>query len=237
MRMMPWAAISVVSFFGDRIHLSQKMRLVIQFVCALVFLAGQSATLQTSTEVAPAYLIPLCLMLAIYIVGRANFYNFMDGINGIAGLTGILAFCGLVLYAHYVQAKATSFMPELSLYIACACLGFLPLNFPKAQVFMGDTGSLALGGIIAVFAIMIRKEIMIPIFCGVFVAENLSVVMQVTWFKYTRHKYGEGRRIFKMSPLHHHFQKVGYHESKIVMRFLIIGIMLAVLTIVTLKLR
>jgi phospho-N-acetylmuramoyl-pentapeptide-transferase len=102
---------------------------------------------------------------------------------------------------------------------------------------MGDTGSLALGGIIAVFAIMIRKEIMIPIFCGIFLAENLSVVLQVSWFKYTRRKYGEGRRIFRMSPLHHHYQKLGYHESKIVMRFLIVGIMLAVLTIVTLKIR
>jgi phospho-N-acetylmuramoyl-pentapeptide-transferase len=102
---------------------------------------------------------------------------------------------------------------------------------------MGDTGSLALGGVIAVFAILIRKEIMIPIFCGIFLIENLSVVMQVGYFKYTKHRFGEGRRIFLMSPLHHHFQIKGYHESKIVIRFFIIGIMLAVLTIVTLKLR
>jgi phospho-N-acetylmuramoyl-pentapeptide-transferase len=129
---------------------------------------------------------------------------------------------------------------ELAIYIAAfvgACIGFLWYNSYPAQVFMGDTGSLALGGIIAVFAIIIRKEIMIPIFCGIFLMENLSVILQVSYFKYTRRKFGEGRRIFKMSPLHHHYQKLGYHESKIVMRFMIIGIMLAVLTIVTLKIR
>ena len=118
-----------------------------------------------------------------------------------------------------------------------ACVGFLWYNSFPAQVFMGDTGSLSLGGIIAVVAILISKELLIPILCGVFLIENLSVVLQVGWFKYTKKKYGEGRRIFKMSPLHHHYQKLGYHESKIVTRFWIIGIMLAVLTIVTLKLR
>jgi phospho-N-acetylmuramoyl-pentapeptide-transferase len=129
---------------------------------------------------------------------------------------------------------------ELAIYISAfvgACIGFLWYNSYPAQVFMGDTGSLALGGIVAVFAILIRKEIMIPIFCGIFLVENLSVVMQVGYFKYTKRKFGAGRRIFLMSPLHHHFQIKGYHESKIVIRFLIIGIMLAVLTIVTLKLR
>ena len=118
-----------------------------------------------------------------------------------------------------------------------ACVGFLWYNSYPAQVFMGDTGSLSLGGIIAVVAILIRKELLIPILCGVFLIENLSVVLQVGWFKYTKQKYGEGRRIFKMSPLHHHYQKLGYHESKIVTRFWIVGIMLAVLTAVTLKLR
>ncbi|NBY16133.1 MAG: phospho-N-acetylmuramoyl-pentapeptide-transferase, partial [Betaproteobacteria bacterium] len=108
--------------------------------------------------------------------------------------------------------------------------------FP-AQVFMGDTGSLALGGIIATFAIMVRKELLIPILCGIFLVENISVIMQVSYFKYTKKKYGEGRRIFKMSPLHHHYQKSGYHESKIVTRFWIIGIMLAIVTIITLKVR
>ena len=111
------------------------------------------------------------------------------------------------------------------------------VQFISAQVFMGDTGSLSLGGIIVVVAILIRKELLLPILCGIFLIENLSVVLQVGWFKYTKKKYGEGRRIFKMSPLHHHYQKLGYHESKIVTRFWIVGIMLAVITIVTLKLR
>ena len=118
-----------------------------------------------------------------------------------------------------------------------ACIGFLWYNSYPAQVFMGDTGSLAIGGIIAVFAIAIKKELLIPVICGIFLMENLSVMMQVAWFKYTKKKYGEGRRIFLMSPLHHHYQKKGIHEAKIVARFWIIGILLAVLSIVTLKLR
>jgi len=118
-----------------------------------------------------------------------------------------------------------------------ACIGFLWYNSFPAQVFMGDTGSLALGGIIATLAIIIRKELLIPILCGVFVIENLSVMIQVGYFKYTKKKFGEGQRVFKMAPLHHHYQKVGYHESKIVTRFWIISIALAVLAIITLKLR
>ena len=118
-----------------------------------------------------------------------------------------------------------------------ACIGFLWYNSYPAQVFMGDTGSLAIGGIIAVFAIAIRKELLIPVICGIFLIENVSVMMQVAWFKYTKKKYGEGRRIFLMSPLHHHYQKKGMHEAKIVARFWIVGIMLAVISIVTLKLR
>jgi phospho-N-acetylmuramoyl-pentapeptide-transferase len=117
------------------------------------------------------------------------------------------------------------------------CIGFLWYNSYPAQVFMGDTGSLALGGIIAAFAIAIRKEMLIPVLCGIFLVENLSVMIQVAYFKYTKRKYGEGRRVFLMSPLHHHYQKLGFHESKIVTRFWIIGIFLAVITIVTLKLR
>jgi phospho-N-acetylmuramoyl-pentapeptide-transferase len=118
-----------------------------------------------------------------------------------------------------------------------ATVGFLWYNSYPAQIFMGDTGSLSIGGIIAVFAIIIRKELLIPILCGIFLVENLSVVMQVSWFKYTKRKYGEGRRIFKMAPLHHHFQMKGYPEAKIVTRFWIIGILLAVITVVTLKIR
>merc|ERR1711879_398023 len=129
---------------------------------------------------------------------------------------------------------------ELVIFIAAfvgACIGFLWYNTHPAQVFMGDTGSLTLGGIIAVFAIAIRKELLIPIICGIFLVENLSVIIQVSYFKRTKKKYGEGRRIFLMSPLHHHYQKKGFHESKIVTRFWIIGIFLAVLSFVTLKLR
>ncbi|MEI6682623.1 MAG: phospho-N-acetylmuramoyl-pentapeptide-transferase [Bacteroidota bacterium] len=190
--------------------------------------------------------IPIIIFIIIAVSNGANLTDGLDGLatgtSAIIGLTlGVLAYVsGNIFFANYLNIMYIPNAGELVVYISAfvgACIGFLWYNSFPAQVFMGDTGSLALGGIIAVFAIMIRKEIMIPIFCGVFVAENLSVVMQVTWFKYTRHKYGEGRRIFRMSPLHHHFQKVGYHESKIVMRFLIIGIMLAVLTIVTLKLR
>ena len=118
-----------------------------------------------------------------------------------------------------------------------ACIGFLWYNSFPAQVFMGDTGSLSIGGIIAVLALSMRKELLIPLLCGIFLIENLSVIIQVAYFKYTRKKYGEGRRIFKMSPLHHHYQKLGMHESKIVARFLIVGIMLAAITLATLKLR
>jgi phospho-N-acetylmuramoyl-pentapeptide-transferase len=130
---------------------------------------------------------------------------------------------------------------ELTVFVSAfigATVGFLWYNSYPAQVFMGDTGSLALGGIIAVFAVLIRKELFIPILCGVFVVENVSVMMQVGWFKYTRHRYGAGRRIFLMAPLHHHFQKKGYAEPKIVIRFLIIGVLLAVITVLTtLKIR
>ena len=129
---------------------------------------------------------------------------------------------------------------ELTVFVAAfmgACIGFLWYNAFPAQVFMGDTGSLAIGGIIATLAILVRKELIIPVLCGIFLAENLSVVIQVSYFKYTKKKYGEGRRIFLMSPLHHHYQKKGLHESKIVSRFWIVGIMLAILSVVTLKLR
>jgi len=190
--------------------------------------------------------IPIIIFIIIAVSNGANLTDGLDGLatgtSAIIGITlGVLAYVsGNIVIASYLNIMYIPNTGELAIYISAfvgACIGFLWYNSYPAQVFMGDTGSLALGGIIAVFAIMIRKEIMIPIFCGIFLAENLSVVMQVGWFKYTRRRYGEGRRIFRMSPLHHHFQKTGYHESKIVMRFLIVGIMLAVLTIVTLKLR
>nr|GFD25840.1 phospho-N-acetylmuramoyl-pentapeptide-transferase homolog [Tanacetum cinerariifolium] len=147
---------------------------------------------------------------------------------------------GNALLADYLDVMFIPDSGELVVFCTAfvgACIGFLWYNSYPAQVFMGDTGSLALGGIITVLALAVRKELLIPILCGVFIIENLSVVVQVSWFKYTKRKYGEGRRLLRMSPLHHHFQKLGYHESKIVSRFWIIGIMLAIITLVTLKLR
>jgi phospho-N-acetylmuramoyl-pentapeptide-transferase len=179
----------------------------------------------------------------------SNGANMTDGLDGLAtgtsaiiGTTlGILAYVsGNVFFADYLNIMYLPNSGELVIYMAAfvgACVGFLWYNSYPAQVFMGDTGSLALGGIIAVFAIAIRKELLIPVLCGIFLVENLSVMLQVGYFKYTKKKFGEGRRIFKMAPLHHHFQKLGMHESKIVTRFWIAGVMLAILTIVTLKLR
>jgi phospho-N-acetylmuramoyl-pentapeptide-transferase len=190
--------------------------------------------------------IPIIIFIIIAVSNGANLTDGLDGLatgsSAIIGLTlGILAYVsGNIVFANYLNIMYIPNTGELAIYISAfvgACIGFLWYNTYPAQVFMGDTGSLALGGIVAVFAILIRKEIMIPIFCGIFLIENLSVVMQVGYFKYTKRRFGAGRRIFLMSPLHHHFQVKGYHESKIVIRFFIIGIMLAVLTIVTLKLR
>jgi phospho-N-acetylmuramoyl-pentapeptide-transferase len=190
--------------------------------------------------------VPIVIFIIIAVSNGANLTDGLDGLatgtSAIVGLTlGVFAYVsGNIVFANYLNIMYIPNSGELAIYISAfvgACIGFLWYNSYPAQVFMGDTGSLALGGIIAVFAIMIRKEILIPIFCGVFLVENLSVVMQVSWFKYTRRKFGVGRRIFKMAPLHHHYQLKGYHESKIVLRFFIINIMLAVLSIVTLKLR
>jgi len=189
------------------------------------------------------------LFVIFIITAVSNAANLTDGIDGLAA--GVSAIIGVTLavfayatgnsiFADYLNVLYIPNSSELVIFGACflaACIGFLWYNAFPAQVFMGDTGSLALGSIIAVFAILIRKELLIPIFCGIFMAETLSVVIQVGYFKYTKSKYGEGRRILLMSPLHHHFQKKGIPEPKLVMRFYIVGIMLAVLTIVTLKLR
>jgi phospho-N-acetylmuramoyl-pentapeptide-transferase len=195
-----------------------------------------------------AFLIFIPIVILI-ITGVSNGANLTDGMDGLAtsvsaiiGATlGILAWVsGNIIFADYLNIMYLPNTGELTIFISAfvgACIGFLWYNTYPAQVFMGDTGSLAIGGIIAVFAILIRKELLIPILCGIFVVESLSVLMQVSYFKYTRRKYGEGKRIFKMSPLHHHYQVLGYPEPKIVQRFVIVGIMLAVFTIVTLKLR
>lgn len=195
-----------------------------------------------------AFLIFIPIVIFI-ITGVSNGANLTDGMDGLAagssaimGVTlGILAWVsGNIVFADYLNIMYLPNVGELTVFIAAfvgATVGFLWFNTYPAQVFMGDTGSLALGGIIAVFAIIIRKELLIPIICGVFLAESISVIIQVSWFKYTRIKYGEGRRIFLMAPLHHHYQKKGYPEPKIVLRFFIIGIALAIFALITLKLR
>ncbi|CAM1351044.1 phospho-N-acetylmuramoyl-pentapeptide-transferase [Tenacibaculum crassostreae] len=190
------------------------------------------------------------IFITVFIVtGVSNGANLTDGIDGLAaGSSAIMVVTlaifawvsGNIIFADYLDVMYIPKSGEMTVFIlafAGALIGFLWYNTFPAQVFMGDTGSLTIGGIIAVIAIAIRKELLLPILAGIFVVENLSVILQVSWFKYTKKKFGEGRRIFKMSPLHHHYQKSGYHESKIVVRFWIVGILLAVFTIVTLKLR
>ena len=190
--------------------------------------------------------IPLVILI---VTAVSNGANMTDGLDGLAA--GTSAVVGLVLaifayvssniiFSDYLNIMFIPRSEELVIFMGAfsgACVGFLWYNSFPAQVFMGDTGSLAIGGIIAVFSLAIRKELLIPLFCGIFLVENLSVMMQVAYFKYTKKKYGEGKRIFLMAPLHHHYQKKGYHESKIVSRFWIAGMMLAILSIATLKLR
>jgi len=194
-------------------------------------------------------LVVFMFFVIVIITAISNGANITDGIDGLAtgtsaiiGVTlAILAYVsGNTVIADYLNIMYIPDSGELVIFAGAfvgACVGFLWYNSYPAQVFMGDTGSLAIGGIIAVFAIMIRKELMLPLLCGIFVVENLSVVMQVSWFKFTKKRFGEGRRIFLMAPLHHHYQKKGFHEAKIVTRFWIICIMLAILTVITLKLR
>jgi len=190
--------------------------------------------------------IPIVIFIVIAV---SNGANMTDGLDGLA--TGTSAIVGIALailayvsshvrFSDYLNVMYIPLAEELVIFISAfvgACIGFLWYNSYPAQVFMGDTGSLAIGGIIAVFAISIRKELLIPLLCGVFLIENISVMLQVGYFKYSRKKYGEGRRIFKMAPLHHHYQKSGLHEAKIVARFWILAVLLAVVTIVTLKVR
>jgi phospho-N-acetylmuramoyl-pentapeptide-transferase len=194
-------------------------------------------------------LVVFMFFVIIIITAISNGANITDGIDGLAtgtsaiiGVTlAILAYVsGNTVIADYLNIMYIPNSGELVVFAGAfvgACVGFLWYNSYPAQVFMGDTGSLAIGGIIAVFAVMIRKELLLPLLCGVFLIENLSVIMQVSWFKLTKKRYGEGRRIFLMAPLHHHYQKKGFHEAKIVTRFWIISIMLAILAVITLKLR
>lgn len=190
--------------------------------------------------------IPLVVIIVTAVSNGANITDGLDGLatgsSAIIGTTlAIFAYLsGNIVFADYLNIIYIPNSSELVIFISSfvgACIGFLWYNSYPAKVFMGDTGSLALGGIIAVFSIAIRKELLIPVFCGIFLIENLSVIIQVTYFKFTKRKYGEGKRVFLMAPIHHHYQKKGVHESKIVSRMWIIGILLAVLSIVTLKLR
>jgi phospho-N-acetylmuramoyl-pentapeptide-transferase len=189
------------------------------------------------------------LIVTFIITAVSNGANLTDGLDGLAAGTSAIIGAGIGLFvyvsgnykfADYLNIMYIPNLGELSIFVAAfvgACVGFLWYNAYPAQVFMGDTGSLALGGIIASLAIIVRKELLIPIFCGIFLVENLSVIMQVAYFKYTKKKFGEGRRIFLMSPLHHHYQKKGFHENKIAIRFWIITILLVVASIMTLKIR
>ena len=190
--------------------------------------------------------IPIVVFI---IVAVSNGANLTDGIDGLAAgssaimvlALGIFAWVsGNLIFSNYLNIMYIPKVGEVVIFVAAfsgALIGFLWYNTYPATVFMGDTGSLTIGGVIAVIALIVRKELLIPLLCGIFLIENLSVVIQVGYFKYTREKTGVGKRIFKMAPLHHHYQKLGFHESKIVTRFWIIGILLAVLSIVTLKIR
>jgi phospho-N-acetylmuramoyl-pentapeptide-transferase len=194
------------------------------------------------------YILYIAAVIFI-ITAVSNGANITDGLDGLAtGVSAIIGAClglfayvsGNIRFSDYLNIMYIPNLGELSIFIGAfigACIGFLWYNAFPAQVFMGDTGSLALGGIIASLAIIVRKELLIPIFCGVFLIENLSVILQVSYFKYTKRKYGEGRRIFLMSPLHHHYQKLGYHESKIAVRFWIITIICVLASVITLKVR
>ncbi len=198
----------------------------------------------------PLVLWIIFIPVVIFIITAvSNAANLTDGLDGLAaGTSAIIGFVlavfayvsGNTLLAEYLNVMYLPNTAEIVIFCGCflgACIGFLWYNVFPAKIFMGDTGSLTLGGLIAVVAIMLRKELLIPLMCGIFVIENLSVILQVSYFKYTKRKYGEGRRIFLMSPLHHHFQKKGWHEATIVSRFWIVGILLAILTMITLKIR
>jgi len=189
------------------------------------------------------------LIVILIVTAVSNGANLTDGLDGLAtGVSAIIGLClgvfayasGNLILADYLNIMYIPNLGELSIFIGAmvgACVGFLWYNAYPAQVFMGDTGSLMLGGVIAALSIIVRKELLVPIFCGVFLVESLSVMIQVSYFKYTKKKYGEGRRVFLMSPLHHHYQKLGYHESKIVTRFWIVTLFCVVFSIVTLKVR
>ena len=233
----------------DRFYVRDKAMLTtIPFVKENEF--NYSELIRWTGENYQSYVWLIFIPIVIFIITAvSNGANLTDGIDGLAaGTSAIIGLTlalfawisGNVIFSDYLNIMYIPNMGEMTIFITAfvgSLIGFLWYNTYPAQVFMGDTGSLTIGGIIAVIAIAVRKELLIPILCGIFLIENLSVVLQVSWFKYTKKKFGEGRRIFRMSPLHHHYQIKGFHESKIVTRFWIVGIFLAILTIVTLKIR
>ncbi len=233
----------------DRFYVRDKAMLTtIPFVKENEF--NYSELIRWTGENYQSYVWLIFIPIVIFIITAvSNGANLTDGIDGLAaGTSAIIGLTlalfawisGNVIFSDYLNIMYIPNMGEMTIFITAfvgSLIGFLWYNTYPAQVFMGDTGSLTIGGIIAVIAIAVRKELLIPILCGIFLMENLSVVLQVSWFKYTKKKFGEGRRIFRMSPLHHHYQIKGFHESKIVTRFWIVGIFLAIITIVTLKIR
>ena len=241
-------AISAEAPSNDSYVKDKAMFTTIPFVKANEF--NYSRLISWAGENYKSYVWLIFIPIVIFIITAvSNGANLTDGIDGLAaGTSAIIGVTlalfawvsGNVIFSDYLNIMYIPNTGEMTIFIMAfvgALIGFLWYNAYPAQVFMGDTGSLTIGGIIAVIAIAVRKELLIPILCGIFLMENLSVVLQVGWFKYTKKKFGEGRRIFRMSPLHHHYQVKGFHESKIVTRFWIVGIFLAVLTIVTLKIR
>ena len=240
--------VQIRSFDGEKSIVEKSTKTTIPFVKNNELDYSKALTWMNPEWADFAWLIFIPIVIFI-ITAVSNGANLTDGIDGLAAgnsavivLTlGVFSWVsGNVIFSDYLNVMNIPLAGEMTVFIAAftgALIGFLWYNTYPAQIFMGDTGSLTIGGIIAVIAIATRKELLIPILCGVFFVENLSVILQVGWFKYTKRKLGEGKRIFLMSPLHHHFQKKGYHESKIVVRFWVIGILLAVMTIVTLKIR
>ena len=248
----PVEQISTVKSFDGREHYMAKIDAPIT---TIPFIKNHQINyewpvVQLFGEDTRSYAWILYLAVIIFIITAiSNGANLTDGIDGLAtgtsAIMGVVLFAliyisGNIIFANYLNVMYIPHLGEVTVFVAAfigATIGFLWYNSFPAKVFMGDTGSLAIGGIIASLAIIARKEWMLPVLAGIFLVENLSVVMQVGWFKYTKKKHGEGRRIFKMSPLHHHYQKSGYHESKIVTRFFIVGILLAIITMATLKMR
>ena len=247
--------IVVLGVVDDIMALPAKLKFVIQIVAALIpALNGVSIQALSNPNIfSPnAYWVLNWLSVPVtvlWIVGITNAVNLIDGLDGLAtgvsvpivAVLGVLAYLsGHIVYADYLNIMYIPGSGEMVVFAAAlvgALVGFLWYNSFPAQIFMGDTGSLSIGGIIAVFALCIRKELLLPLLCGIFLVESLSVMLQVSYFKYTKRKYGEGRRILLMSPLHHHYQKQGFFETKIVTRFWIVSLLLAAITLVTLKIR